>query len=72
MLSFFGKILIFFGFFLILFGVLFSISEKIPYFGRLPGDIYIKKENFNFYAPIGTCLLISILFSIIFTLFPDF
>jgi uncharacterized protein HemY len=68
MIEFFGKILIFFGAILILFGLIFSFAEKIPYFGRLPGDIYIKRENFTFYFPITTCILISIILSVIFYL----
>jgi len=66
MLSNFGKILIFLGFLLIFIGILFLFGSKIPFFGKLPGDIYIKKENFTFYFPITTCFLISIILSIIF------
>jgi uncharacterized protein HemY len=66
MFSFFGKILVFVGFLLILIGAVFLLSPKIPFLGKLPGDIYIRKENFTFYAPIGTCFLISIILSIIF------
>jgi len=72
MISFFGKILIFIGFLLILLGLIFSFAEKIPYLGRLPGDILIKKENFTFYFPLGTCILISIILSIIFYLISRF
>ncbi len=72
MISFFGKILIFIGFLLILLGLIFSFAEKIPYLGRLPGDILIKKENFTFYSPLGTCILISIILSIIFYLISRF
>jgi len=68
MISHFAKILIFVGSLLILLGIIFIIGSKIPYFGKLPGDIYIKRENFTFYAPIGTCLVLSIIFSIIFYL----
>jgi len=65
MFPYFGKILIFIGFFLIFIGILFLFSSKIPYFGKLPGDIYIKRGNFTFFAPIGTCLVISIILSVI-------
>lgn len=64
----FAKILIFLGFLLIFFGLIFLVGSKIPYFGKLPGDIYIKRGNFTFYAPIGTSLIISLIFSIIFYL----
>ena len=66
MLPQFAKILIFLGALLILIGLIFLVGQKIPYFGKLPGDIYIKRENFTFFAPIGTCIVISIILSIIF------
>jgi uncharacterized protein HemY len=72
MFSYFGKNLIFFGVILILFGLIFSFAGKIPYLGKLPGDIYIKRENFTFYFPITTCILISIIISIIFYLISHF
>lgn len=68
----FAKILIFSGFLLILIGLILLLGSKIPLFGKLPGDIYIKKENFTFYAPIGTSILISLIVSIIFYLFSKF
>jgi uncharacterized protein HemY len=68
MIEFFGKILIIFGAILIFLGLIFSFIGKIPYLGKLPGDIYIKKENFTFYFPITTCILISIILSVIFYL----
>jgi uncharacterized protein HemY len=66
MLENFGKLLIFFGFLLIFFGVILIFGSKIPYFGKLPGDIYIKKENFTFYFPLTSSLILSILLSLIF------
>jgi len=72
MIEFFGKILIFFGAILIFLGLIFSFTGRIPYFGKLPGDIYIKKENFTFYFPITTCILVSIILSVIFYLFIRF
>jgi uncharacterized protein HemY len=68
MIEFFGKILIFFGAILIFLGLIFSFAGRIPYLGKLPGDIYIKKENFTFYFPITTCILASIILSVIFYL----
>jgi hypothetical protein len=63
-----GKLMINFGIVLIFVGVVISLLDKLPFFGKLPGDIYIKKENFSFYAPIGTMLLLSLLLSLIFTI----
>jgi len=40
--------------------LLLSFSGKIPYLGQLPGDIVVKKENFSFYFPLTTCIIMSI------------
>ncbi len=64
-----GKMLILMGVFIILIGVLLLIGEKIPWIGRLPGDIIIRKKNFTFYFPIVTSIIISILLTLLFTLF---
>ncbi|HHD84230.1 MAG TPA: DUF2905 domain-containing protein, partial [Campylobacteraceae bacterium] len=48
-------------------------SDKIPFnLGRLPGDIAIQKENFSFYFPITTSILLSIVLSMLFYLFDKF
>ena len=64
-----GKMLILLGVFIILIGLLLLIGEKIPWIGRLPGDIIIRKKNFTFYFPIVTSILISIILTLLFTLF---
>ena len=61
----FGKLLIFLGVILVSVGILFVFSGKIPWLGKLPGDIYIKKENFVFYFPLATSILLSIILSIV-------
>ena len=60
-----GKILIMLGAVIILIGIVVLYANRIPYIGRLPGDIYIKKDNFVFYFPLTTCILISIIIYII-------
>jgi hypothetical protein len=64
-----GKTLILLGIVIILIGLGLLFAQKIPYIGRLPGDIYVKKDNFTFYFPLGTCILISVVLSLIFWLF---
>ena len=64
-----GKMLILLGVFIILIGILLVIGEKIPWIGRLPGDIIIRKKNFPFYFPIVTSILISIILTLLFALF---
>ncbi|MFA5356704.1 MAG: DUF2905 domain-containing protein [Candidatus Omnitrophota bacterium] len=66
----FGKTLIIFGLLLIGIGVLLNFAHKIPFIGRLPGDIYIQKKNFSFYFPITTSILISAVLSLILWLWP--
>ena len=63
-----GKMLILLGVFIILIGLLVLIGEKIPWIGRLPGDIIIRKKNFTFYFPIVTSIIISIILTLLFTL----
>lgn len=63
-----GKSLIIFGVIIIAFGIIISLAGKVPWLGKLPGDIYIKKENFTFYFPLATCILLSVLIALIFWL----
>ena len=72
MAPFLGKILIWFGFLLMVLGVFVSFFEKIPYLGKLPGDIYVKKGNFTFYFPLASCVLISVILSLVFYLISKF
>ncbi len=64
-----GKLLILVGALIIVIGVLLLVGEKIPWVGRLPGDIIIKRERFTFYFPLATSILISIILTLLFTLF---
>lgn len=64
-----GKILIVLGIFLIIFGVVFMLGGRIPWIGKLPGDIYIQKKGVTFFFPITTSVLISVILSIILILF---
>ena len=64
-----GKSLIVMGLILAAVGLLLTFSGKIPFLGKLPGDIRIERENFTFFFPLGTCLLVSILISFVFWLF---
>ena len=60
-----GKLLIVGGVFLIALGIFFLFGDKIPFLGKLPGDILIKKKNFTFYFPVVTSILLSIIISLI-------
>ena len=58
-----GRALIFFGVILTGFGLVLLLAPKIPWLGRLPGDIVIQRERFAFYFPLASCFLASILLS---------
>lgn len=60
-----GKVLILAGVFLAFLGVVLVLADKVPWLGRLPGDIHIRRGNFSFYFPIVTCILLSIIISLI-------
>ena len=64
-----GKLFIILGIVLIVIGLLFMLGDKIPYIGRLPGDIIIKRERFSFYFPITTSIIISIILTLLFSIF---
>ncbi|MCX6004578.1 MAG: DUF2905 domain-containing protein [Chloroflexi bacterium] len=64
-LEWIGKILFIIGGIIFVIGILLIFNQHIPFFGKLPGDIFIKKENFSFYFPIVTFLVISIALTIL-------
>ena len=64
-----GKVLIVLGVVIAGVGVLLVMGDKIPWIGKLPGDIIIRKEKFTFTFPIVTCIILSILLTIMFSLF---
>ncbi len=63
-----GKVLIVFGMFIILLGVVLVLGARIPYIGRLPGDILIRRGSFTFYFPLVSCLGLSVLLTILLNL----
>ncbi len=64
-----GKLLIIAGLVLIAAGLFLSFGGRIPFLGRLPGDIRIERENFSFYFPLATSILVSLLLTFLFWLF---
>ena len=63
-----GKFLILLGLIITAIGGLLLFSEKIPWIGRLPGDIMIQRRNFTFYFPLVTSILLSVILTLIFWL----
>ncbi len=67
-----GKMLVVLGIVMALLGLLLMFWGKIPFLGKLPGDIVIKKGNFVFYFPLATSILISVVLTLIFYLISRF
>lgn len=64
-----GRLLLIFGVILVAVGLVLMFADKIPFVGRLPGDFLIRKKTFTLYLPLATCILLSILLTVILNLF---
>lgn len=62
----FGALMVLLGLALLAVG---QFADKVPWLGRLPGDIHIQRGNWSFYFPLVTCLLISVVLTLLFSLF---
>jgi len=60
-----GKTLIYLGLVLVVIGVVLTLAGKLPWLGRLPGDISIERDNFSFYFPLATSILVSVFVSLV-------
>lgn len=67
-----GKFLIITGAVIIVLGIVLYFSDRLPSIGKLPGDIVIKKENFTFYFPLATSIILSIVISLVLYLVSKF
>lgn len=67
-----GKLIIITGLIIVVVGLVVYFSDRIPLLGRLPGDIRIKRENFTFYFPLATSILLSVLISLVLYLIRRF
>ncbi|NIM20153.1 MAG: DUF2905 family protein [Candidatus Latescibacteria bacterium] len=61
-----GRLMIIAGIFLVLIGAIIFFADKIPFVGKLPGDIVVRRKSFTLYLPIATCVLLSILLTLLF------
>jgi len=64
-----GKTIMIIGAVLLVIGAALYFQKSLPFLGKLPGDILLKKENFTFYFPLATSLLLSLLLTLLFYLF---
>ncbi len=68
-LSSIGKFIIMVGILLVVVGILITLTGRVPFLGKLPGDIFLRKGNFSFYFPVVTCIVLSVIFTILLNLF---
>jgi hypothetical protein len=64
-----GKSLIVVGLLIVVVGVVLLLAGRVPWLGRLPGDIYVQRGNWSFYFPVVTSLVVSVLLTLLFWLF---
>jgi hypothetical protein len=64
-----GKFIIRAGILLVAAGIFITFVDRIPFLGRLPGDIFIRKGHLSFYFPVITCLVLSVIITILLNLF---
>ena len=64
-----GKLLILIGVILVILGATLILAGKLPWLGKLPGDIYIQRRNFTFFFPLTTSILLSVVLSLLVYLF---
>jgi hypothetical protein len=64
-----GKFLMLVGLLLLVLGGLLFLVGRVPFIGRLPGDIVIERENFRLYVPLATCLVLSLFLTLVAWLF---
>ena len=63
-----GKLLIVIGIICAALGGVLMLSGKVPWLGRLPGDIIVQRKNFTFYFPLATSIILSVLLTLLFWL----
>ncbi len=60
-----GKFLVITGIIIIVLGIVLMLAGKMPFLGRLPGDIVIERKNFTFYFPLATSILLSVILTLL-------
>jgi hypothetical protein len=67
-----GKLLLVVGAIIIVLGLVFIFSQHIPFLGKMPGDITIRKDEGSFYFPVVTCIILSIVLTIVINIIMHF
>lgn len=64
-----GRLLVLVGAFAVVLGLVLLVAPRIPWLGRLPGDILIRRDSFTFYFPVVTSLVVSVIVTLLLNLF---
>lgn len=56
-----GRMLLIFGAIFVVLGFIFLLIGRVPWLGKLPGDIFIRRGDSSFYFPLVTCIVISVI-----------
>ena len=67
-----GRMLVILGVALIVFGLALILAGRIPFLGRLPGDIHIRRGGAEVYIPLASCILLSLLVTLVLNLLVRF
>jgi len=60
-----GRALIVLGVVVVVLGVVLVLFDRVPWIGRLPGDIHVRRGNWTFYFPLGTSILLSLILTLV-------
>jgi hypothetical protein len=64
----FGRVLVLIGAVILGFGVLLVVADRVPFIGRLPGDISVRGDGWTLYAPLATSIVLSVLLTAVLSL----
>ena len=64
-----GRLLVVVGVLVVIAGLVVMLAGRVPWIGRLPGDVYVQRGNWSFYFPIATSILLSVVISFLLYLF---
>jgi hypothetical protein len=67
-----GRLLVVFGVVMVVVGLLIQLAPSIPWLGKLPGDLRIERGGFRLYFPLASCLVISVVLTLLLQLFSRF
>jgi hypothetical protein len=64
----FGRVLVLVGVVMLGFGMLLVLADRVPFIGRLPGDITVRGDGWTLYAPLATSIVLSVLLTVVLSL----